>query len=180
MKINLVLQGALACVFIVFSACGGMNEHGKPNDQVDPQVVQEELFEANRDFVQREIEDINAYINRYGLQPKSSGTGLRYVISGDSSGRKARSGDIVKVAYDLKLLNGKVCYRYPETSPEIIEIDHADLISGIHEGLKLMHEGQDAVFIIPSHLAFGLTGDSNKVPPGSALVCNLKLISINK
>lgn len=36
--------------------------------------------------------------------------------------------------------------------------------AGLHEGIQLMHVGDQMRFILPSHLAHGLTGDQSKIP----------------
>jgi FKBP-type peptidyl-prolyl cis-trans isomerase len=52
--------------------------------------------------------------------------------------------------------------------------------AGLEDGILLMHEGGRAKFIIPSHLAFGLTGNGNKIPPKSTLIYDIKLLKIKR
>jgi FKBP-type peptidyl-prolyl cis-trans isomerase len=42
----------------------------------------------------------------------------------------------------------------------------------------LMKEGEKAIFIIPSHLAFGLLGDENKIPKRATLVYDVELVQV--
>lgn len=160
----------------VISACGGKQKQEDIKDPLADKKMQEMLLDANKDFVHREAGDIDAYIRRHALVLNKTGTGLRYRIEGDSTGKPVVPDSKVKVAYTIQLLDGSLCYEVKPDSPRTVHVDHDDLISGLHEGLKLMHLNQRAVFIIPSHLAYGLTGDNDKVPPGSALVCNIQII----
>jgi FKBP-type peptidyl-prolyl cis-trans isomerase len=41
-------------------------------------------------------------------------------------------------------------------------------------------QGGKAKFILPSHLAYGLTGDQDKIPPQSPVVYDIELIEIEK
>ncbi|MEZ5173543.1 MAG: FKBP-type peptidyl-prolyl cis-trans isomerase [Bacteroidia bacterium] len=167
---------SILVVILFISACGGKQKQEDLKDPLDEKRMQEMLLDANKDFVHREASDIEAYIKRLDLVVKKTGTGLRYRIDGDSTGKAVVSDSRVKVAYTIQLLDGSICYEVKSDSPRTVHVDHDELISGLHEGLKLMHLNQRAVFIIPSHLAYGLTGDNNKVPPGSALVCNIQII----
>jgi FKBP-type peptidyl-prolyl cis-trans isomerase FkpA len=51
--------------------------------------------------------------------------------------------------------------------------------AGLEEGILLMHKGGKAKFILPSHLAFGLIGDQNKIPGKSTLIYDVNLIDLN-
>ena len=81
--------------------------------------------------------------------------------------------------YSISLLDGTVCYSSDSLGLKSFEIDHDQIESGIHEGVKLLKEGEHAIFILPSHLAHGLTGDHNKIPPGSPVVYNIELTHLN-
>jgi FKBP-type peptidyl-prolyl cis-trans isomerase len=50
---------------------------------------------------------------------------------------------------------------------------------GLHELVKLMHEGEKARAIIPSYLAYGITGDGEMVPFAAFLLCEIELVKIN-
>ena len=47
--------------------------------------------------------------------------------------------------------------------------------SGLQEGLLLMHEGEKAIMIIPSYLAYGVTGDGVCIPGSSSILYTVKL-----
>ena len=51
---------------------------------------------------------------------------------------------------------------------------------GLEEGILFMCEGDRAKFILPSHRAFGLTDDQDKIPPKATLIYDVKLIKIKR
>jgi FKBP-type peptidyl-prolyl cis-trans isomerase len=56
-------------------------------------------------------------------------------------------------------------------------VDKSNVETGVQEAIKLMKVGDRAKLIIPAHLAHGITGDMNKIPPISTLIVDLKLYS---
>jgi len=69
------------------------------------------------------------------------------------------------------LINGKVIQ---EDEKQVI-IGKKQVVTGLEEGLKLMHKGESATFIIPSYLGFGMKGNMPLVPPYTSLVYQIKL-----
>ncbi len=52
------------------------------------------------------------------------------------------------------------------------------MIAGWDEGILLLHEGEEAKFIIPSNLGYGEKG-TGPIPPNATLVFDVKLLKIN-
>lgn len=135
----------------------------------------------NKDRVKEEELQINLYISHHNeLKLKPTGTGLRYQITKKSEGLKAESGDSVDVTMKINLLDGSTCYKTDSLELDQFLIDRSQVESGIQEGIKLMREGEKAVFILPSNLAHGLLGDFETIPPMSPIVVNLELIKVIK
>ena len=57
-------------------------------------------------------------------------------------------------------------------------IDKSDEESGLNEAVKFLSVGDKAKLILPSHLAHGLLGDLDKIPPQSILLIDVQLIKI--
>ena len=105
-------------------------------------------------------------------------TGLRYMIyKTNSNVNKALPGHKVKVALIIKLLDGSTCYTSIE-EPEVFTVDKSDIESGLNEAVKLMSVGEKAKLILPSHLALGLVGDQDKIPPLAILYIDVELLEI--
>ena len=111
---------------------------------------------------------------------EQSNTGLRYFIYKHGKGLPAEEGKIATLNYEIKLLTGEVCYTSKELGPKQFLIGKGGVETGLEEGILLLKEGDRAKFIIPSHLAFGLLGDSEKIPAKATLVYDVELIELNK
>ena len=140
----------------------------------------EDLIKTHQNLHRQEEQDIEAYIKRRNLTMKTSGTGLRYLILKEGEGGKVVKGDLVKVNYSVELLDGTLCYSSDKKGPQAFVVEKDQVESGIHEGIKLLAQGGKAKFILPSHLAYGLTGDQDKIPPQSPVVYDIELIEIEK
>jgi FKBP-type peptidyl-prolyl cis-trans isomerase len=143
-----------------------------------PEQLREPLIGANRKLVSRESQDIDAYIRTRSLQMIRTGTGLRYIIVKEGDGPFPKTDDRVKVNYKVSLLDGTLCYDSEKSGPEEFIVEHDHIESGLHEGIKLMRLNGQAKFILPSHLAHGLLGDRDKIPPLSPVVYDIELIDI--
>ncbi|MBM3417837.1 MAG: hypothetical protein FJY17_02810 [Bacteroidetes bacterium] len=93
---------------------------------------------------------------------------------------RAKSGSNVSVKLKIELVpEGRICYQTDSISGfELLKIGSSELESGIQEGIKLMREGEQAKFILPSYLGHGLLGDRYTIPPQAILYVDVKLIEI--
>jgi FKBP-type peptidyl-prolyl cis-trans isomerase FkpA len=168
-------------VFIIaFSSCG--DKHPQKQIRLTPaeeQQLKESILKNNQQNVGKESDKIEAYIAAHGLDMKTTGTGLRYMITKTTKGNYAKPEMLAKVEYKISLLDGTECYSSDSTGAVTFRVDHDDVESGLHEGIKLLRVGEHAKFILPSHLAYGLTGDQNKIPPRTPIIYDIKLIQLN-
>jgi FKBP-type peptidyl-prolyl cis-trans isomerase FkpA len=157
--------------------CNSTND--QPHNTVTDQQLKEPLINANKTIIELESSRIDRYVERRKWKVITSGTGLRYFIYEKGTGALAEDGMRAKVHYEVKLLDGTLCYTSDGGSPKEFLIGRDQVESGIHEGITYMHVGDRAKFILPSHLAHGLTGDQHKIPPRSILVVDLHLLALN-
>jgi FKBP-type peptidyl-prolyl cis-trans isomerase FkpA len=102
---------------------------------------------------------------------------LQYWIYEPGEGAQVKENDLAAISYTITLLDGTVCYETTDANPKMVHVGHDNVETGLHEALQLMHVGDKARVILPSHLAFGLTGDSGKIPQNASVVYDLHLIS---
>lgn len=140
--------------------------------------VNKGMEEVNRQIALEERAQIDGYIERHDLQMESTGTGLRYSVYYHGNGMQAKEGMIAMVNYKVSLLDGTALYSSKEDGAREFIIGQDNIESGIHEGICFMHEGDKALFILPSHLAHGLSGDNDKIPPRSTVVYDLELLGL--
>ena len=160
-------------------ACSGGEENTKQIPLVFNQL-KDSLKKVNKYINKKEAWLINSYIQRHGYKMETSGSGLRYYIYKSSNGRAIKSGDKVAVFFKIELLDGTECYNNFNKSPKIVTVENEDVERGIHEVLRLLKVGEKCICILPPHLAFGLIGDSNKIPPLSTVVYDLEIKGIEE
>jgi FKBP-type peptidyl-prolyl cis-trans isomerase len=161
----------------LFVGCSA-EEEDKP---VDFTWDKHQSSNLSKSIAEDEERDIKLYLEmRPEWKMEQTGSGLRYWIYEEGDGETPRSGEIAEIEYVIELLSGEECYRTEEQEYEEVTVDHSDLETGVQEALKIMQVGDKAKLIVPSHIAHGLLGDLDKVPPLSALVINLELTGIKK
>lgn len=125
------------------------------------------------------IELVN-YIKRNKITQKPLSSGMYYLESEKGKGKLAQKGNLVSVHYKLFDLNGELLDSSLEKGkPLQIEIGKGEVIEGWDIGLQQMNVGTKATFIIPSNLAYGITGKGKIIKPNSTLVFDVMLVSID-
>ncbi len=169
----------LLLVLLIF-ALGCKNEGRHiPAQARNDSNLKETLIKANQKIVLTEDEQINNLIDRYGWRMEKTGTGLRYFIYNHGNGPVARKGQRVKINYSVRLISGDLIYTSDNTGPKIFTIGSGGVESGLEEAILLMHKGDKAKLIIPSHLAFGLVGDEDKIPPKASLIYDVEILELD-
>jgi FKBP-type peptidyl-prolyl cis-trans isomerase FkpA len=141
-------------------------------------MMSDSLVNYNRGVVLTEDQQITDFVTRYKWKMTNTGTGLRYLIFIKGKGVQAEKGKVAVIRYTLRLLNGDLCYSSEKDGLKEFRIGYGGVESGVEEGILLMHVGDRAKFIVPSHLAFGLLGDQNKIPQHATLVYDIELVKI--
>jgi len=129
---------------------------------------------------------IDKYIadNKLGDKVQKTESGLRYVVQQPGSGATPSQGDMVKVHYTGKLLDGKVfdsSLNNPQTGgkPIDFQVGVGMVIPGWEEGIMSMKKGEKRTLIIPSGLGYGTEG-SGPIPPNSVLLFDVELVDFSK
>jgi FKBP-type peptidyl-prolyl cis-trans isomerase len=149
--------------------------HKPDNKSVSKPAATPDLIEINRSYISKDREAISDYIARSHLKFIETGTGLWYSMISNGEGATVRTGDNVTYDYECRLISGDQCYSGTKT----LRVGYAGAESGVTEGLQLMRNGSDFLFIIPPYLAYGLTGDGNKIPGRSILLYRIRVKGIN-
>jgi FKBP-type peptidyl-prolyl cis-trans isomerase FkpA len=163
-------------VFCLLLLCSCTEEEKQPEPI---QWDMEKSTEMNKELAIEESINIDLYFAQHeNWEVKETGSGLRYVILKKTEGAFPKAGMDAKTQYKISLLDGTEVYKTASDEVDIFRIDKSDMESGIHEGIKLMRVGEKAKLVFPSHLAHGLVGDLQKIPPLSPLVVDIELIGI--
>ena len=163
-------------IVLVLFACG--------QKEVEQPIVnwdQEKSTKFNKELVIEEEIQIKLFLEQHkDWIMQKTGTGLQYYIYKVGTGAKAEEGLTAQVEIEVKLLDNTECYKTEKDEYQEFVIDHSDVESGIQEGIKKMKVGDHAKLIIPSHLAHGLIGDMDKIPPLTTIVVDIHLIELIK
>ena len=167
----------LLFVFVLCSSCENESDTEEKATVEEAQMV-DPLIKANKHMVDVEEEAIDNLVKRYNWDVIESGTGLRYMIYEKGNGQKSANGLIARIAYSIKLINGTLLYSSETDGEKEFLIGKDEVESGLHEGILFMRGGDKAKFILPSHLAFGLIGDQNKIPARATLIYDVELLEL--
>ena len=124
-------------------------------------------------------EEGEAFLKENGAKEgvQTTASGLQYEIIAEGEGESPVAESKVKVHYEGKLLNDTVFdSSYQRNQPA--EFGLNQVIKGWTEGLQLMKPGGVYRFFIPSELAYGDRGAGQQIPPGSTLIFQVELLSI--
>jgi len=161
-------------VFLLLFSCKSQKEK-----QVNIDWNKNKSVELNKVIAAEEAIDIKLYLQRhFDWEMIATGSGLQYYIYENGEGDSLKEGDIVDIKYLVKTFDDTICYQ--TSSDEVLEvkIDHSQVETGLQEGLKKMCVGDKAKMIIPSHLAHGLTGDFNKIPPLTPILIDVQVVEL--
>ena len=171
----------LPVLWIVFLSLALISCSGSQTSQESKKKVkltENQLIKLNKGWVAEENAEIDNFIKQKKWNMKETSTGLRYMIYHHKTGEKAKVGKVATIAYTEKLLDGTVVYSSSKSGLKSFVIGHSRMPSGLEEGIILLKVGEKAKFILPSHLAYGLSGDGSKIPPNVPIIFDVELIQL--
>ena len=118
------------------------------------------------------------FLAKNGQRPEVTTTesGLQYEVLTSAEGEKPTATSTVTVHYVGKLLNGDM-FDSSVDRGEPISFPLNRVIPGWTEGLQYMSTGAKYRFFIPENLAYGSRGAGGSIPPYSALIFDVELLS---
>lgn len=156
-------------------------------DMKEAQIIASNFMAEVEEENKKKREEIGAMLRVAGEQfladnAKKEGvtvlaSGLQYKILTQGNGRKPKATDSVKCHYEGRLIDGTIFdSSYRRGTPAVFGLNQ--VIAGWTEGVQLMAEGSKYRFFIPYNLAYGANGAGDSIPPYSALIFDVELISI--
>ena len=133
------------------------------------------------DFGEYEKEILRQYINEEKITDKPTTSGLYYIKIEEGNGKKVMRGDTITFDLEGRFLNGQYFDSTKERNMpfEFVYGTEWQVIKGLEEGLGMMKQGERAIFILPSELAFGKSGSSTGiVPPFTSLIYEVEMINV--
>ncbi len=104
-------------------------------------------------------------------------SGLQYKVLEQGDGPSPKATDRVKTHYRGQLIDGtEFDSSYARNEPATFPVNQ--VIPGWTEALQKMQVGDKWQLFVPSNLAYGESGAGGVIPPNSALIFEVELISI--
>lgn len=135
------------------------------------------------DFGDYEKVVLKQFITQQKIDVSPTKSGLIYLPLERTNGQQIEIGDTITINYEGRFINGKYFDSTVRRNQpfQFVFGTEWQVIKGIEEGLSLMHEGEKALFILPSELAFGPEGSSTGIiPPFTSLIYEVEILKVSK
>ena len=156
-------------------ACAN-NEPRRAVTPVRPAPEVAAMEAANKYLAEKDRDIMEAFIRRKGWAMQHYPDGYYAMILKEGRGAVVEEGSQVECRCTVRLLNGTLCYAQQRRS---FVVGRTDEIMGLHKALLRLRKGTEARFIFPPHLAYGLTGDRDKVPARAILLFDVELLHVS-
>lgn len=171
------IRRTFICLSFVFTLFACEKRPQIPSNKfIETDSTSTEMLKLNKLLVEVEQKEIKAYLDTCKSKFSYSETGFWYTKTKDGSGEKIEKGKAVVVEYQVETLSGKVCYSYIDKNKKNLIAGKSEQQIGFNKGLTSLKEGDQAILIVPSNLAFGVMGDKKSIPPRATLI--YRIISI--
>ena len=143
----------------------------RKNDVESNEKIKNQIVKVNQLELQKENDEMDAYERSHQLNFLKSNSGIRYFVYKHSvKGDSIKNKMLVTLDFELKLLDGTLCYSSKNEGRKEMIVGADEAESGLHKGLLFLKRGDKALFLLPSVLAHGLMGDYKKIPPQMPIV----------
>jgi len=170
MKIHIYFILGVLLTFPGLTSCKRQAPQLPSNKNIAVDTAIASLLTINKDLIHKEDSLLEIYVKSKNETFKRSELGFWYKIDESGTGVGIENKASYNFWYKLSILNGKEI----ENSKKTVVIGKKQLVIGLEEGLKLLHKGDSATFIIPWYLGYGMKGNEN-VPPYTSLRYEVKI-----
>lgn len=115
-------------------------------------------------------------INQKWPDHRFTNSGIKFIVHKEGEGEKPEKGDMVKVHYTGRLLDGKKFDSSVDRGQPIeFKVGTGQVIAGWDQSLLHMRKGEKRTLIIPPELGYGSAG-RGPIPPNSWMVFDVEMI----
>ena len=172
---KLILLAGL--VAIALTSCKQSQEARKPISRASGTFMKKSA-ERNEKLIAGEEGQIDSLIKsnpKIKYLASTKGYWYTYVTQNIQDTLTPKKGDVAFFDYEIKDLKGNVIYSEVELRPQTYAVDKQNIMTGLREGIKLMHKNEKITFLFPSHIAYGYHGDDKRIGPNQPLMCTVTL-----
>ena len=159
------------CLCAGFLSCKKQAPQLPSNKVIADNTEANTLLDINQNLAQKEDSLLEVFALKKNKSFKKNEIGFWYKIEQTGKGSKVEDKSACNFSYKLTLLNGKTV----EEDKKQIVIGKKQVVSGLEEGIKLLHYGDSATFIIPWYLGYGMNGNKPMIPPYTSIIYQIKL-----
>jgi FKBP-type peptidyl-prolyl cis-trans isomerase len=126
---------------------------------------------------------LKQFIEEKKINAEPTKSGLYHIVIEEGNDVEVEKGDTVVVHYEGKFLNGKFFDSTKQRKQpfEFVYGHKMQVIDGMEEVIGKMKEGERALAILPSDIAFGKTGSSTGIiPPYTSVIYEVVLTDVRK
>ena len=170
----ILLAGMVA---IALTSCKQSQEARKPLSQASGTFMKKSA-ERNKKLIAGEEGQIDSLIKsnpKIKYLASTKWYWYTYVTQNIQDTLTPKKGDVAFFDYEIKDLKGNVIYSEVELRPQTYAVDKQNIMTGLREGIKLMHKNEKITFLFPSHIAYGYHGDDKRIGPNQPLMCTVTL-----
>lgn len=159
------------------SSCKQSQEARRPVSQASGTFMKKSA-ERNKKLIATEEGQIDSVIKsnpKVKYFASTKGYWYTYVVQNTLDTLTPKKGDVAFFNYEIKDLKGNIIYSEVELKPQTYAVDKQNIMTGLREGIKLMHKKEKVTFLFPSHIAYGYHGDDKKIGTNQPLLCTVTL-----
>lgn len=133
------------------------------------------------DFRDYEKVILKQFLDEEKLNVNPLPSGIYYLNLKEGTGKMIEPGDTVLVNYEGRFLNGKFFDSTVRRNKpfQFVYGTEWQVIEGMEKAIGIMREGEKALFILPSELAFGNRGSTNSIiPPFTSLIFEVEILKV--
>jgi gliding motility-associated peptidyl-prolyl isomerase len=164
-------------LIVLITSCKHNQEARRPLSQASGTFMKKSI-ERNKKIVATEEDLIDSVMKsdpKIKYITSKKGYWYTYITQNTIDTLSPKKGDIAFFNYEIKDLRGNIIYSEQELKPQTYSVDKQNIMTGLREGIKLMHKNEKVNFLFPSHIAYGFHGDENKIGPNKPLLCTVTL-----
>ncbi len=183
---KLIVLGLMVSVAILLHSCScpeskkeAASSEQLVGDEKEHGDMKESLINRNKARMRAEQKSIEDFVAKKKLQMEKTATGLRYKIIKKGNGAVPRMLSDVELNYTITHLNGNYCYSSDSSGVLGFTMGQSNEPGGLQEALLNIPQGSTAMLIIPSYLAYGLTGDGDKIQGGESLIYTIEVLKVS-
>jgi FKBP-type peptidyl-prolyl cis-trans isomerase len=137
--------------------------------------IEESLVKTNQIVIKKELEKIKSYVERNSWKVIEK-NGIFYEIISKSEEKKIKNKEKITLSYKCSLLDGSVVYDSQKDGKLHLQMgSQSEAPLGLQIALTHLYHNCKARIIIPSSLAYGLSGDGKRIPPSTTLIYEIEI-----